>query len=262
MTTIGFIGFGKMAEALWMGARSVVSETGNAVYEINESRQNVAINSGLLPRTITDLFAGVSVLFLCVKPQNFQSLPVLPAGPNAPLVASILAGISISDLQEKLPGHAIARVMPNTPAMVGEGMSAVSFSEEVSATDIEALKYILSTCGKVEIVPESLMDMVTGISGSGPAFLYQLCKAAVAAAGRDGMSEQTAIQLFSQTLIGAGKMLQRSGKTPEQLTVDVTSPGGTTFAGLQEYNRLDIGKHFESVIIEAAKRSKELSQLS
>ena len=258
--TLGFIGFGKMAEALWNGAKPQLAPDGHCVFEINGSRQTVATDLGLTVTSVEALSQHATVIILCIKPQNLADLPVIDLGTHRPIIVSILAGTPIEAIAEKFPGLPIARVMPNTPCMVGEGMSAITFSDNVSDKQAIDIQTLFRATGDVVVVPESWMDMITGISGSGPAFLYRLFGSAISAAATQGIPESIAIQLFAQTLIGAGRMVQKSGKSPNQLAADVTSPGGTTLAGLTEFDRLEIDQHFTDVILKAAYRSKELSE--
>jgi len=258
--SVGFVGFGKMAEALWQGARNELVPSGHMAFEINLDRQRVAESLGLELAELSTLGQRASLMILCIKPQNLNDLPPIHFGDNQPTIISILAGTSIASLERAFPGKPIVRVMPNTPCMVGDGMSAIAFSSQVSEdikTDIRRLFY---ATGDVAIVPEHWMDMITGISGSGPAFIYRLFRAAINAATTEGIPEEVAVQLFAQTLIGAGRMVQKSGKSPEQLTKDVTSPGGTTLAGLTEFDHLEIDRRFMDVILRATQRSKELSK--
>ncbi len=257
---LGFIGFGKMAEALWNGAKSQVSTDGHCAFEINDSRRNAASALGLEVTSIGQLSKQSTAVILCIKPQNLSDFPAIDWGNSRPIIVSILAGTSIATLAKKFPGLPIARAMPNTPCMVGEGMSAITFSDDVSETQAQDIQTLFRSTGDVVVVPESWMDMITGISGSGPAFLYRLFGSAIAAAATQGIPESVAIQLFAQTLIGAGRMVQESGKSPAQLAADVTSPGGTTVAGLNEFDRQAIDQHFTDVILKTAHRSKELSE--
>ncbi len=246
-----------MAEAIWVGAKAPGR---HYVYEINEDRQLRAQELGLTVVSMTDLFQSASLIFLCIKPQNFLDLDV-PNTDATPTIVSIMAGVTMARLTDKFPGYPLARVMPNTPCMVGEGMSAVTVSDTVTPNIAKWIQSIFKNTGEVATVPESWMDVVTGISGSGPAFLYRLCHSAITVGNTVGMPPEMAIQLLAQTMVGAGTMLQKSGKSPTQLVQEVTSPGGTTLAGLTEFDRHQIDRDFADVIQKAADRSKELSEL-
>jgi len=259
--TIGFVGFGKMAEALWHGFRD---ENPIAVcFEPSPERQTVASALDVeVVGSIKDLMNRVSTVILCIKPQSLPEIAtsVAPLKPDQELV-SILAGIPIQRLESifGLQG-AIVRVMPNTPCMVGAGMSALAFAYGVPEKTRTRLLSLFKLTGDAIEVPEAWMNAVTGISGSGPAFLYRLVESAVAAGKQYDIPEEVAIRLFANTLIGAGTMMLKRDKTPAELVAEVTSPNGTTMAGLAEFDARKIDRLFSSVILKAILRSEELSQ--
>jgi pyrroline-5-carboxylate reductase len=207
------------------------------------------------------------VIFLAVKPQVLQQVlaEISPAvikkhaGGNAPVFVSMAAGWSINKIQETLGVKApVVRIMPNTPALIGKGMIAMSASPEVSAQSVTELEKLLSGAGIVDKVDERFMDAVTGLSGSGPAFVYLFIEALADGGVRAGLPRDKALRYAAQTVLGAAAMVQETGKHPGELKDMVTSPGGTTIAGIAS---LEEGAFRGTVIkaVEAAwKRSKEL----
>ncbi len=252
--TLAIIGFGKMAEAIWRGANP---SGDHLVVERDPGRRALAATLGLTAVSYDTAVQSADQVLLCIKPQGFSGLPRMILN-NGPTIVSIMAGISITQLQGTFPDCGIVRVMPNTPCTVGQGMTALTF-DRVSADDQVAIFRIFESIGDVIECPESWMDAVTGISGSGPAFLYQLCQSVIDASADSGMPADVAVRLFAQTLVGAGRMLQTSGKSYQDLIADVTSPGGTTLAGLTTFNDAQINPKFEQVIRSAMLRSQELS---
>ena len=259
--TIGFIGFGKMAEALWEGFKSTYSKA--YAFDPSPARQIEAQALGIqVVTTIPDIMEQSTQIFLCIKPQSLPDIAtqVVPLKSNQELI-SILAGIRITTLQDAFGTKgSIVRVMPNTPCMVGAGMSALTFSDRTSDAQKNRLLDMFRLTGDAIEVPESWMDAVTGISGSGPAFMYRLAESAIDAGARYGMPTETAIRLFANTLIGAGTMMLKRDKSPAELVKEVTSPNGTTMAGLTEFDHHQIDQRFSDVILKAINRSEELSQ--
>ena len=209
-----------------------------------------------------EALAGAATLVLAVKPQIVgdvvadvaSSLDVTP-----PSVVSIAAGVSCGRLEAMFPpGTSVVRVMPNTPAMVGEGMSGVSSGAHATAEDEQAAVEMFSALGKVVVVDEALQDAVTGVSGSGPAYVAVFVEALAGAGVRNGLAPDVASTLALQTLRGTGELLARTGMTPGDLVDAVSSPGGTTFAarGVLEDGRF--AEVLGEAVDAAVARSKEL----
>ena len=211
-----------------------------------------------------DAAASGDFIFLAVKPQILTQVlneiaPYVKSRQTAPVVVSMAAGWPISKIQSLLGENTpVARIMPNTPALIGKGMIALSASQEVSVQKIEELEELLGGAGIVDSIDEHYMDAVTGLSGSGPAFVYLFIEALADGAVRSGMPRDKALLYASQTVTGAAAMVQETGKHPGELKDMVTSPGGTTIAGIAA---LEDGA-FRSTVMKAVeaswKRSKEL----
>jgi pyrroline-5-carboxylate reductase len=173
---------------------------------------------------------------------------------------SVAAGVTLSAIGEATGGAIpIVRAMPNTPALVGEGAAAISGNENTDAEDLAWAEEILGAVGTVVRTEEKLLDAVTGLSGSGPAYIFLVAEAMIDAGVMTGLSRTVSTDLAVQTLLGASKLLA-GGKPPAELRADVTSPGGTTAAGLRELENHGLRAAFAAAIEAASRRSQELGQ--
>ncbi len=265
---IGFIGMGKMATAIAQGLLSTKTVPSSAIYfyeRTPESATQTAQTLGIIPvQDISTLIQKSDVVFLCVKPQNLTDIShqVSPFPPNKILI-SILAGISLSTLAQKCQAQGpIIRLMPNTPAVLKKGITAICTNKVTPPTTTQAIQTLLNSIGETLIVDESQMDIITAISGSGPAFMVQIASDIAKTGVAAGLSEAQAIRLIAQTMIGAGHMLLQSNTSPETLIQEVSSKGGTTVAGLTQYQDQKIGQSMTQVIQAAYQRAIELNQES
>jgi len=163
-------------------------------------------------------------------------------------------------LQKLFPENPVMRVMPNNPALVGAGISALSSGDKVEEKDLDKVDRIFKSVGEVVKVQEKLMDAVTGLSGSGPAFIYLLVEAMVEAGEKLGLNKGDAEKLSAQTVLGSAQTLLKTKKTPRELREMVTSPGGTTLSGLRVLLDRKANEALTEAVIAAAKRATELSQ--
>ncbi|KAJ0815812.1 putative pyrroline-5-carboxylate reductase [Helianthus annuus] len=176
------------------------------------------------------------------------------------LLVSVAAGIKLKDLQEWAGHDRFIRVMPNTPSAVGEGASVMSLGAGATQEDGEIIAKLFGAVGKVWKAEEKLFDAVTGLSGSGPAYIYLVIEALADGAVAAGLPRELALGLASQTVLGAASMATQTGKHPGQLKDDVTSPGGTTIAGVHELEKSGFRGILMNAVVAATKRSRELSQ--
>ncbi len=198
---------------------------------------------------------------IAVKPQVLRGVldGLKDALTHRPLLISIVAGASTSRFVEILGGEVrIVRVMPNTPALVGEGVAGLCASGGASESDLSQAKRLLESVGRAVVLPESLMDAVTGLSGSGPAYVFQFVEALADGGVRAGLPREEAMLLATQTVLGSAKMLLETGEHPGRLKDMVASPGGTTIAGLHALETGGLRAAVINAVHAAARRSEEL----
>lgn len=254
-----------MARALARGflASGVVQETSLCASDVMEqARTSFAGETGGQAFTENrDVFAHSDVVFLATKPQGIDALlqEIKPFARTSHLVVSIAAGVSLKRLADGLGSeHRLIRVMPNTPCLVGESASGFSLGEKATESDAELVQTLLSAVGIAFRLPESLLDAVTGLGGSGPAYVYQIIEALSDGGVKAGLPRDVATRLAAQTLLGSAKMVLQSGMHPGQLKDMVTSPGGTTIAGLSVLERGALRGVLIDAVVAATERSREL----
>ena len=202
-------------------------------------------------------------LVLVVKPQDMDDLlaEIAPAVRPAQLVVSLAAGITTAHIENRLPdGVAVVRVMPNTPALVDEGMAAISRGSHCDEQHLLEAEDLLASTGKVLRVPEKQQDAVTAISGSGPAYIFFVVEAMIEAGVHLGLPRTTAAELVVQTVVGSAKLLRETGEHPVVLRERVTSPGGTTAAAIRELEDHKVRAAFLTALEAARDRSRELAE--
>ena len=261
---IAFLGGGNMAEALIKGmlsadvARSrqmVVTDTSPArltylkKYNIKTARNNV------------EAVQEADIILLCVKPQVMDAVlaEIAVAADSRKLVISIAAGITISRMEKALLANPrVIRVMPNTPALVLSGATALAKGSSATNEDLALALEIFSAVGKAVVVDEKLMDAVTGLSGSGPAFVFTVIEALSDAGVKVGIPRPLALELAAQTVFGSAKMVIETKEHPAKLRDMVTSPGGTTIAGMHELEKGKLRAVLMNAVEAATNRSREL----
>lgn len=259
---LGVIGGGVMAEAIisrlitqgvYGGDQIIISEPTTQRREFLQQQYGVQVTGD------NHVAARATVLLLAIKPQVFdQVVEGLEKSHPTQLVISILAGVSIARLELALGDRAVVRVMPNTPATVGAGMTAIAAGSTVSAAQLELATQIFQAVGEVVTVPESLMDAVTGLSGSGPAYIAIAIEALADGGVAAGLPRAIADKLALQTVLGTAQLLNQSDLHPAQLKDRVTSPGGTTIAGVAQLEQAGFRSALIQAVIAAARRSQEL----
>ncbi len=263
---VGFLGGGKMAEAIIAGLiqSGVTSSDSIRVCEISADRRNALSHkfSVQVFDSSHEALAESEVVFLAVKPQDIASCLTAESASfaGAPLVISIAAGKPISQLKALLPACRIVRVMPNLAAVVGESMSAYCGEEGLAAEDRACVEQLLSAFGRVLEVPEAQFHAVTAVSGSGPAFFAYLCEAMARGGTAEGLEPGHALYLALQTMLGTAKVLMEQGESPEALIKAVSSPGGTTVAGLEVLRQSAVEDILRETISAATLRSCELGR--
>jgi pyrroline-5-carboxylate reductase len=261
---IAILGAGVMGETLLSAIVSAGHPVGDLV--ISEKREERAAelreSYGVTVTGNADAVADADVILLVVKPQDVAGLLEEIAEHVRPgaTVVSLAAGIRIAAMTAALPGGvAVVRAMPNTPALVGEGMFGVSPASDVSSQQLADVVGLLESGGKVVVVDESLQDAVTAVSGSGPAYVFYLAEAMIAGGVAEGLDPGTARVLAAQTLVGAAKLLAESDESAEELRRRVTSPNGTTHAAITTFDERGVKDGLVAGVAACAARSAELS---
>lgn len=264
---IGFLGAGKMALALaqgWRNSGLTDSQHLSASDPVDAVRDTFARQTG---GTVTaanrDVVGRSELLVLAVKPQNMAALlaEIAPAIQPKHLTVSIAAGIPLSQLHATLgQERRLIRVMPNTPCLVGASASAYAASPTATAEDVQLVDRLLNSVGKANAVPEKLLDAVTGLSGSGPAYVAVMIEALADGGVRMGLPRDVAQLLATQTVLGTAKMLLETGLHPAALKDMVASPGGTTIAGLHALESGGVRAALIDAVAAATNRSQELGK--
>lgn len=266
---VGFIGAGNMAEAIVRGlvARGVVQADQVIVSDPSEARRALMADGFGVRATgeNNEVVEGSDIVVLAVKPQMMaQALePVAALFRADQLVISIAAGLRTETLDTfcgRIP--AIIRVMPNTPALVGQGVSALCAGPRAGASHLALAETLFATVGTTVRVEESMMDAVTAVSGSGPAYVFYWMESMLKAAGDLGFSPAQARQLVYETLSGAAALAKASEEPPEVLRARVTSKGGTTEAAVNHLESARVRDHLADAVKAAAERSRALSRLA
>jgi pyrroline-5-carboxylate reductase len=261
---IGMIGAGQMATALAQGflkAGLVSAAQLSAADPLADARERFAQATGIgAVAGNAEVAARAAVVFLAVKPQQIDAvLDELRGALAGKLVISIAAGVKLARLAERLGGAArLVRVMPNTPCLVGQGASAFCLGGGATADDAAVVEQLLQAVGTAFRVDEKLMDAVTGLSGSGPAFVYIMIEALSDGGVRMGLPRGIATALAAQTVLGAAQMVLTTGEHPAVLKDRVASPGGTTIAGLKALEDGGLRSAVIAAVEAAARRSAEL----
>ncbi|MEO5955887.1 MAG: pyrroline-5-carboxylate reductase [Nitrospiraceae bacterium] len=261
---IAFIGGGQMAEAMIGGLLSgqvCPAESIWATDPVAERRDHLKSQFGIrVGAANREAVAWADVVVLAVKPQTLQAvLSDLGQAMAHALVISIVAGVTIQAIAEQIAGAMrVVRAMPNTPALVREGMTALALGSAVSEDDSRMARTVFEAVGRVVLVEERLMDAVTGLSGSGPAYVFLAIESLADGGVKMGLPRQVAELLAAQTVLGAARLVLESGMHPAQLKDRVASPGGTTIAGLYQLEQGRFRATLMAAVEAATIRSKEL----
>ncbi len=264
---IAFLGAGNMAGALLRGLLASGAAAPERIWCVDvrpERLEELARRYGV--RTGSDnreAAAWADVVVLATKPQVFDRLlPDVAAGlrPEA-LAISIAAGIPLSAIEARLPeGARVVRTMPNTPAIVDAGATAIAPGSHATAADVALAKQFFDCVGLTVVLDESLLDAVTGLSGSGPAYIFLIIEALSDAGVKVGLHRDSAQLLAAQTVLGSAKLLLETGEHPGRLKDQVTSPGGTAIAGLHTLESGSIRKTLIDAVESATARSRQLGE--
>jgi pyrroline-5-carboxylate reductase len=268
------MGGGRMGDALVGGLLAhgwpetgvvVVESSAERRAELSQAgRSSVATLAEALDR-LAEAGAGTAAAapvgaVIAVKPYDVQAVSQEIARSGVTRALSIAAGITLEDLDEWLHPVAAIRAMPNTPALVGAAASAVSAGRRATPDDVDWAKAVLSSVGTVVELPEPALDAVTGLSGSGPAYVFLIAEALIDAGVLAGLARPVAHDLAVQTLLGSARLLAETGQEPSALRAAVTSPGGTTAAGLRALEAAGVRAAVLEAVVAATERARELGQ--
>jgi len=261
---IAILGGGVMGETLLTTALSAgCSPDDIVVAEKDPARgQSLEATYGVKVTSVNAAVRGADTVLIVVKPQDVADLLPVVADSLQPgaVIASFAAGVRTGQIEAALPaGTPVIRIMPNTPAVVGEGMFGASPGAACSDHHLTAMADLLSAGGKFVVVEEKLQDALTAVSGSGPAYVFYLAEAMIAGGVQAGLDEATARELTTQTIFGAAKLLSESGEEAAELRRRVTSPNGTTAAAIAAFDSRDVQGAIAEGVMAAAQRSAELS---
>ncbi|MCX7591729.1 MAG: pyrroline-5-carboxylate reductase [Kiritimatiellae bacterium] len=264
-TTIGFIGAGKMAEAM-IGAllyRQRVRACDLLASDIMaERRRDIERNYGItVTNRNTEVATRSGIIFLAVKPQQLDEVlkEIAPVVDSSKLVISIAAGKRLATMESRLPNARVVRVMPNLPCLVAEGMSVFCAGSRATPADRQTVLHLLTAFGRVAELPEEQFDAVTALSGSGPAFFAYFLDCLVLAAEAVGLDRETALLLAAQTMLGTARLVLEKALSPDRIIESVSSARGTTVAGMAVIGTSDVPEVVRRTIEAATRRSRELS---
>jgi pyrroline-5-carboxylate reductase len=265
--TIAFLGAGNMAEALVKGLlRAHVAEPREVLCTDTRAARGQELTGRYAIRFTQDNRAAVQeagIIVLSVKPQVLGAVldEVAPAVDGSKLVISIAAGVPLTAIQGRLgKGCRVIRTMPNVPALVGASATALVRGESATEPDLEQARALFDAVGKTVVVEEHLLDAVTGLSGSGPAYAFVIIEALADAGVNMGLPRAVAQELAAQTLLGSAQLVLESGDHPGKLKDQVSSPGGTTIAGLQRLEAGGLRAALYDAVEAATRRSQELGR--
>ena len=264
MTRVALLGGGKMGAAFAGGLLEADYDAADlAIAEVDADRRRELETRFPAVRVVPSVawaVADADVVVVCLKPADVgDALDAAGAAlGEAALVLSIAAGVTIAALEAAAPGRPVVRAMPNTPATIGLGAAAIAAGTHANDGHLDLAERLLGSLGLVVRLPEHLLDAVTGLSGSGPAYLFLVAEALVEAGVLVGLPRPVATKLVNQTLLGASTLLAQGDEGPEALRAAVTSPGGTTAAGLRSLEAAGVRSAFIDAVVAATRRSTEL----
>ena len=259
---LGIIGYGNMGAAITGGIvdAGLFAESDIHVFDLDREKLARARTAGhFIHATAGELSESSDIVLVAVKPKDVaEALKAISGMSPGVLVISVAAGIPLKVLESYLPGRPVIRVMPNAPSMVGAGVSVLARGSKAESEHVDAASKIMGATGFVSELPESLMDAVTGLSGSGPAYVALAIDALSDGGVKMGLPRDVALKLAAQTVYGSARMILKKGLHPMGLRDMVTSPGGTTIEGVTVLEKRGVRAAFIEAVEAATKKSKEL----
>jgi pyrroline-5-carboxylate reductase len=260
MRNVVVIGVGAMGTALIAAAKTADAQLQISVTDKDETKVMAAIKSLNVELADDNTISSAELIVIAVKPQDISKVlaELNPKLTKSQTVLSIAAGVRLDKLIQLVPNATLVRCMPNTPALVGHGLSTLSVKENTDAIHLERATEFLTAAGKVMVIPEELQDSFTAIHGSGPAYVFLLIEALVAAAIAQGISETDATAAVIETVAGAAALIAKTGESASTLRERVTSPGGTTEAALNVFAAGGFSQLVAQAVAAAKQRAAEL----
>lgn len=262
---IGFIGFGHMAQIIYRSIDQAKLIPRSQILFMRRDPEKIRKNEqefGITATSLENLVSKSDLLFLCVRPQ--QAEPILKQlarfKVENKLFISILAGIRTAYFKKFLGSAAVIRAMPNQPAEVGEGMTILASGSQDDIEFRSLANLLFKGMGEVIELPEDLIDLTTGIAGSGPAYVFSLIEAAARLGEKGGVPYEKSLKIAAQTFLGSAKILLKEGVDVAELIQKIAVPNGTTEAGLKVFKETDVEKRFQAVMQAASDRSKAISE--
>jgi len=262
---LGLIGVGNMGTALLKGVLSsnTIDKEKTIIYDVREEviKNRIQEFNVKAVSSNTELVKQVKFIIIAVKPQNIDSVleEIGPQLSEEQILISIAAGVTLDYIKKFISKNiGLVRVMPNTPALVGEGASAIAYNNNVTENDLKYVKKVLNSVGKVVELEEKHIDAVTGLSGSGPAYVFIIIEALADGGVKMGLPRNIALKLAAQTVLGSAKMVIETGMHPGELKDMVASPGGTTITALHEIEKGKLRATLISAVEAATLKSKSL----
>jgi pyrroline-5-carboxylate reductase len=260
---LGIVGGGVMGEAILsrLVASGIYPPADVCVSDPMPERRDLLAKKYGVQVTPNNLVAAeAEIMLLAVKPQSLNAAAIGLANAPAPCIVSILAGVTLAQLEAMFPSKSIIRAMPNTPAQVGAGVTAIAANALATKEHLEAVRKIFGAVGTVVDVAESLMNAVTGLSGSGPAYVALMVEAMADGGVAAGLPRAIAMQLATQTVLGTAQLLSETKLHPAQLKDQVTSPAGTTIAAIAQLEKAGLRSAMIEAVLAATRRADELGK--
>jgi pyrroline-5-carboxylate reductase len=269
---IVFLGAGSMAEAIIRGLLQTEKVLASNVHALNRSNQEKLnqlktqynIQVGFIGESASEAVQNADIIVLAMKPKDAaQAISQLKQQLNSnQLIVSVIAGLSIGTMESLLgQSFPIARTMPNTSSTIGLGSTGLSFSSSVNINQQKIAIEIFSSVGEVFVVDEAQLDILTGVSGCGPAYVYYLMEAMISGGVQGGLTEEMARELTIQTVLGAASMVKSTEEDPAALRKKVTSPNGATQAAIETMDRHSFSEGIEKAVLRASERAQELGKM-
>jgi pyrroline-5-carboxylate reductase len=259
--SIGFLGLGNMGRAIALGLKKATPERKLYGFDIDFNKSESMKETVIPCMSLNECVTKSDIVILAVKPNTIDSMLTSIQSDSSTVFISVAAGITISRLEKKLGSTSkIIRVMPNTPALIGKGMSVLSINRNISEDDSHEAEELFKAVGKTLVLPEKLMNAVTGVSGCGPAYGYSFIQAMADGGVKMGLSRSDAVLLAAQTLLGAAAMVMETDFDPITLRNMVTSPGGSTIAAVHELETNGVAGAIMDAVEEATIVTERLGQ--